>query len=109
MTTNVANDITELLKANGINLLAYDEEFSSNEDIYADCEKGSITWMECYESENISSLTGYGAKMTAGVYEDGLSITSIINSEFIPYDANDSDGFVEQVQRVMSKFYRNLL
>lgn len=43
------------------------------------------------------------------VDDEGLSITSIINSEFIPYDANDTDGFVEQVQVVMGKFYRYLL
>lgn len=109
MNIAVTENITELLKANGITLLPHDEEFSSNEEAYADCEQGSIAWMECYESENVESLTGYGAKMTAGVDNGGLSITSIINSEFIPYDANDADGFVEQVQVVMSKFYRDLI
>lgn len=99
MTDNIVN----LLDANGITFLPYDEGMSA-----PGYDNGSIEWMECYERENIEEKTGYGAKMTADVDHGGISITSILNNEFILFEEDDEDGFIEQVQVVLLNFYRDL-
>jgi len=98
-----ADAMVKVLDAEGITLLPYDEDLS-----YPEEPTGSIEWLEYYVEKNIGEKTGFSPAMYTTVTEDGLCITSILNSKFIPFSADAPKEFVEVVKATMEKFYADL-
>lgn len=95
--------MVKALETEGITLLPYDEDLS-----YPEEPTGSVEWLEHYVEKNIGETTGFSPAMYTTVTEDGLCITSILNSKFIPFSQDKPEEFVAQVKSVMEKFYADL-
>lgn len=101
--TAVIDTIVSTLEVEGITLLPYDEEMS-----IPDFPHGSIQWEGFYKHHRIEEKTGYSAKMYADLEGKGLSITSVINSAYIEFNAADPKPFVDKVKQVMIDLYLSL-
>lgn len=98
-----ADAMVKVLDEEGITLLPYDEDLS-----YPEEPTGSIEWLEFYVEKNIGEDTGFSPAMYTTVTKDGLCITSILNSKFIPFTPEAPEKFVTAVKATMEKFYNDL-
>lgn len=101
--SNGTDAMVETLKNAGVELLPFDEDMS-----IPDFPHGSIQWEDFYNQHRIYEKTGYAPQMYADVENDGVCITSVTSSKFIPFTADDTGEFVSQVKSAMLKFYLEL-